>query len=654
VSTPRPKGAAGAAAGPTGPRIRLAVLAAALAVTASGCVSLQANGPITSVNEEGDGSSQVQIWPSPPSANEAPSAIVAGFLEAAQSGAANLAIADDYLTTAMQKRWGTEQDTVIVLADDSESYPQPPGDDSDDSGDAQSTGEAADNGPNDPYGGGAQNASSTVQITENVQGDLLGTLGSSGLYSASNGAETYSFGLTETKAGYRIAVLPPNFGVLMERSDFESDYDRHDVYYENAQYPQELIPAQVYLPGIDTDQELATAMTRLIVGGVPAQLGAALQSPTPGAVFKSVEFGGDGDATVTINSKGYCVKTANACSSLAQQLAQTLSSLSTKVTAVTIVDQSNGQSYLPVSAGSGLDSYGLAQGSRLNGSFYAVTSGGGIETVSDGGTASAATVTFGTGKTKFKAIAVGPSEQAGRNPQIGLVSQDGTRVYVSHRQDGSYELTQVYPSSTSTSGGTASGLSWDDYGDLWFTATVGAVTSVYRYGQGDLSEVSVNGLAAGDQVTQVAAAPDGVRVAVGFKDPSGDSLVDIAAASSNTDGNWSLQLGGSEAVAADWDQINDFDWYNEDSLAVLGIQPNSQVLGLYQIYADGSSVYDSLTEQPVEASPPANADHFVWNSAGDPIASAVNGGKEMLYELSVEGQDAQEFSGGIFGTSPSY
>jgi hypothetical protein len=86
---------------------------------------------------------------------------------------------------------------------------------------------------------------------------------------------------------------------------------------------------------------------------------------------------------------------------------------------------------------------------------------------------------------------------------------------------------------------------------------------------------------------------------------------------------------------------------------VLGTEPNSQSLGLYQLYADGSSVYDSLTAQPVDASPPSNADHFVWNSDGDPIASALNSGKEQLYELSVEGQDAQVLPN-VFGTSPSY
>ena len=648
-------------------RILLAGLAAVLAVCVSGCVSLQASGPISSVNEEGEGSSQGQIWPSPPSANEAATAIVNGFLEAAQSGSANLAIADDYLTADMQQEWKSEQNTVIVLADDSESYPQPPGDATADSGDAASSAETADNGAQRPVNGvdretDTATGSGATQISEEVQGDLLGTVDASGLYSAaSDDTATYQFGLVETKAGYRISSLPPEFGVLMERSDFESSYDRHDVYYENAQYPGKLIPTQVYLPAIDTDQDLATAMTQLVVDGVPDQLGSALQTSVPAAAFKSVRFGGDGDATVTIDSKGACVKTPGDCEYLGQQLADTLSSLSTKVTSVTIDDQANSYKYQAVSTDSTstLADYGLSQGGRLSRPFYAVAADGGVEQVSTFGTASATEIALGSTKTKFKSIAVAPQSQGGSGQQIALVSQDGTKVYVPHKQNGAYELTQVYPSTSGSSaspgsaatGASVSGLSWDDDGDLWFTVKLDGVTSVYRYGSGDLSQVTVSGL--DGQVTQVAAAPDGVRVAVGYQDSTGDGWISVASASSDADGNWSLQLGEPELVAADWDEVTDFDWYNEDSLAVLGIEPNSQVLGLYQIYADGSSVYDTLTEQPVEAGPPTNADHFVWNSGGYPIASAPNAGKEKLYQLSVEGQDAQPLSG-VLGSSPSY
>ena len=648
-----------AAAGASVPRIRLVVLAVAVAAGASGCVSLQANGPVVSVTEEGDGSAQGQIWPSPPTAKEAPASIVNGFLEAARSGSENLNIADDYLTADMQKEWQGEQSTVIVLADDSESYPQPPGggaNGSAGSGDASSA-ETSGNVPFAPVDSVAQGvgiADGAAQVTEDVQGGLLGTLDSSGLYEASNGTENYSFGLTLTKAGYRISSLPADFGVLMERSDFEAGYDRHDVYYENAQFSGKLIPAQVYLPATDTDQQLATAMTRLIVDGVPAQLGSALQSAVPGASFKSVQFGGDGDATVTINSRNYCVKSLNACGDLAEQLAETLGSLSTKVTSVSIEDQSNGQTYPPMPAGGNLIDYGVNGGSRLGNSFYAVTSAGAIEEASTFGTPSVIGTSYASIKTRFKSIAVGPPQQGTRAAPVALVSQDGTKVYLPRKQDDGYQLTQVFPTAgASATGSSVDGLSWDDYGDLWFTVAHGGTTDVYRYGQGDLSQVSVTGLDGGDQVTRIAAAPDGVRVAVGYKDSAGDAWIAIASAASDSDGNWTLQLGGAEPVATDWDQVNDFDWYNEDSLAVLGIQPNSQSLGLYQIYADGSSVYDSLTDQPVEASPPPNADHFVWNSAGNPIASAFNNDKDMLYQLSVEGQDAQVLTG-VFGTSPSY
>ena len=629
--------------------IRMAGLAVVLAAVASGCVSLQADGPVTSVTEGDEGSSQIQIWPSPPTADEPPSAIVAGFLEAARSGAANQPIADDYLTADMQKQWKSEQNTVIVLADDSESNPQPPGQEA-----ADQTA-SAEQIPTVGRANTVQDAQTDAvadgaEITEQVQGSLLGTADSSGLYSAATGAETYDFGLTQTKSGYRISSLPADFGVLMERSDFESSYNRHDVYYVNAQNHDKLIPTQVYLPAIDSDQEIATALAGLVVGGVPDQLGSALQDAVQGADFKSVQFGDNGDATVTINSHGYCAKTLNACRNLGEQLASTLNSLSTKVTTVTVTDQADRQSYQDISADGSQSAYGVSQGSRSGQPIYAISSAGLVEQISTQGPVSVSTSTYDQSKTKFRQVAVGWPAAGGRT--LALVSQDGGKVYVPHKANGGDELTQVYPSGTSTTGGTVGGLSWDDDGDLWFTVTLNGETSVYRYGQDSLSRVTVSGLSG--SVTQVAAAPDGARVAVGYKDATGDGWIAIAAAVSNAEGGWVLEAGKPQIVAADWNQVNDFGWYNEESLAVLGTQASSQVLGLYQIYADGSSVYDSLTEQPVEASPPANAQDFAWNSGGQPIAAAVSGGKNMLYQLSVEGQDAQSLGKDVTGTSPSY
>ena len=618
--------------------IRMAGLAAVLAVVASGCVSLQANGPVTPVTQGDSGSSQVQIWPSPPTLGEQPAQLVTGFLEAARSGSANLSIADAYLTSAAQAQWKSEQNTVIVLADNSKTFPLQAG---------QSTSSAQQSPAADQQDSGA--SAFGFYATEQVQGDQIGAVDSSGLYSAKNGAVTYAFGIDETKNGYRIASLPDGFGVLMERAEFESSYSRHDVYFQNAQYDNALIPTQIYLPAIDTDQDLANAMSRFVVQGAADPPGAGVQDALQGAVLKGVQLRNDGSASVTIDSHEACGKGGNPCQLLSNELLATLNSLSTKVTSVTVTDQADNKPY-PSQPDGVQASYGQGPGSNVSREFYAIADDGTVESVDTGGSGNSNPQSYGPAKTKFRQVSLDPVESS-HAPQLALVSQDGTKVYVPRKSDGSGLLTQVYPSSSGQSGGTVGALSWDAYGVLWFTVTQGGTTEVYRYGQDSLSQVVVSGL--DGRITQVAAAPDGSRVAVAYKDSTGDSWIKIGAAASEGDSGWLLQLDQSETVAADWSQITDFDWYNEDSLAILGIQPNSQVLGVYQIYADGSSVYDSLTDQPVEAGPPANAQSFVWRSGGQPIAAAVNSGKNSLYQLFVEGQGAQLLSG-VSGTSPSY
>jgi hypothetical protein len=633
----------------------MAGLAAVVVAVASGCVSLQANGPVTSVAEGDAGSSQVQIWPSPPQPSESATAIVTGFLQAARSGATNLSIAEAYLTSDMQKQWQSEQSSVIVLADDSETVPQPAGQDAasqSDTSAAQQVPEATGQQQN-RVAQDVEAASGTV--TEQVQGNLLGTVDSSGVYAAYSGAVTYDFGVTDTKQGFRISSLPPNFGVLMERTDFEASYDRHDVYYENAHDANKLIPTQIYLPAIDTDQDIADAMAKVVVQGVPDQLGAAMQDSVQGAQLKgAVKFTNDGSATVTVDTHGACAKNPGACQNLGEQLAATLNALSTKVTTVNVLDQANNKTYAADTPDPSLTSYGLSQGARSGQPFYAVADDGQLERVdATFNTVHAAELGYGETKTKFKQVAVGPTRQDDRPDQVALVSQDGGRVYVQRKQDAQYALSQIFPSVNTQTGGTVGALSWDAQGVLWFTVTRGGATSVYRYGADSLSLVTITGQPG--PITQVAAAPDGSRVAVAYKDSSGDAWIEVAAAVQDASGNWLLEMGTPEVVAADWSEVIDFDWYNEDSLAVLGLQPNSQVLGLYQVYADGSAVYDSLTDQPVQAVPPANAASFVWSSGGQPIAAApaASGGKNSLYWLSVEGQDAQLLSG-VTGISPSY
>jgi hypothetical protein len=627
----------------------MAGLAALVAFLASGCVSLQVSGPITPVKDQDAGSAKVQLWPAPPNPNLNAAEIVSGFLEAARSGPSNETIAADYLVPAIHAQWQSEQDTVIVLSDYSQSTPQVLGE-----ADSQEA-------PQKPPPGGGSNAGEEAgqdSVVVQVQGTVVGRL-DNGLYSADSAAATYNFTVTGTgKGGYRISQLPQGFGVLMERSDFESFYSRHVVYYQNAQQPEALVPTEMYLPALDSDQQVADEMARRVVAGVPGRLSPALKDAVTGADFVSVDLSGDG-TIVTIKGNGACgAGRQNACQDLAKQLALSLSGLSAKVTTVAVHDETTGLTTSSEQPDTELSDYDLNPvRSDMNGVFYAISPDGGLEQLDSTGAASVHAVAFGSSKAKFSAVAVEPGEPGdGGLPPMALTGQDKTTVYVPQRQGEGDVLTTVFPTSTIQGGGTVGQLGWDsgDPGALWFTYKLNGETSVYRYAERSLQRVTVTGLPAGARLDAVSPAPDGDRVAVGYTGMRGEHEIVVAAAVPQAGGGYSVDLSAPEVAADAWNSIVQFDWYNEDTLAVLGIQPSSQALGLYQIYADGSAVYDSLTSLPVQASPPSQASGFVWNVGGQPIAAAASGGQDLLYALSVEGQDAQSLGDKLLGTSPSY
>jgi hypothetical protein len=639
-------------------------LAALVALSASGCVSLQSSGPITKVQEGDEGGSQEQIWPSPPSAREGASEIVAGFLEAARSGASNQHIAADYLTSAIQGQWRDDQNTVIVLADYTEGAPQSAAagagsQDSSASPDPQDGAEVPP-GTGEDAGGDADSAGDDGSTDIQVAGTVIGKLDAQGLYSAMSGSATFQFTVEQTKAGYRIAQLPPDFGVLMERSDFESSYSRHTVYYENPQRPGYYVPAGVYLPATDPDSEVAWQLARLIVSPVPTQLAPALQDPVTHATFVKMVVDGSGNATVTIKSNGDCVKSQNPCVELAQQLAQSLGTLSAKVASVDVVDETSGQTTLAYTPKSYLYGYGLDdQGHPSQSEFYAVSQAGELERVDTAGGVLQPDVPLGANASKlhFSQVAVAPGGGPGSlSDHVALLGQDGDSVYVAHPQGAGEALDQIFPAAGIQAGGKVGRLAWDsdENGALWFTYVLDGTTNVYRYYEGQLTPVTVIGLGVGDLIQSVVPAPDGDRVAVGYTDTNNEASIVITAAVPQASGGYEVDLADSEAAAASWNDVVQFDWYNEDSIAVLGTPPSSQDLGLYQLYADGSPVYDTLTQEPVQASPPSQADSFVWNAGGQPIAS-VSQDQDTLYTLSVEGQEAQPLgTSRVSGVYPGY
>ncbi len=587
----------------SGRAIRVAGLGVLAGCTA-GCVSLQTSGPVTPVTQaEGGGYSQIQIWPSPPSASEEPDDLVTGFLQAARSGSANSGIANDYLTTAAQKQWKTDQKSVIVVTDGSQGPPTPAGD---------------------------PDAS-----IETVQADVVGVLDAHAEYSAqAQQQQQFSFGVTKTSAGYRISSLPENFGVVLQQSEFESEYTMNDIYFANAQQNSKLISAQVYLPSTDTYQVIANKLTALVLAGVPTRLGLAAVNGVNGATLKSLAFQQNDAVQVTLAGKA-CSQPQADCDGLALQLATTLTAdLHTKVGSVQVLDADDDASGQAL----GLSTDRAAKAEQV----FMVAKDGQVEALAlnSGSTAAAPRpIQIGPAKSKFDLVALQP----GRHGSLALTSQDGTHLYVVSQLPGTGELHAVF------NGTDISSLNWDELGHLWFTAVSDGLTQVYRYADGNVEPVQVEGLAG--EVSAIAVAPDGSRVAVSYESGADAYSLVVGTAVQQADESWMLQFDGAATVADSWTQVLDFDWYNEDSLAVLGIPPGTAAsLRLYQLYADGSPVYDQLTQQPVEANPVTDIQDVSWSEAGAPIATTKEG---KLFELSVEGQDAQVLAAGPV-YSPSY
>jgi hypothetical protein len=585
----------------------------ALAGCTTGCVSLQTAGPVTPVTQGDVGYPNIQLWPSPPTATETAAQLVGGFLQAARSGAQNIPIANAYLTGPALQSWKNDRQKVIIVADGTESAPT-------------------------LVGGTDGLPAETVSIT----GDVVGTLDDQAQYSAQASSVPYNFEVVKTKDGYRISGLPDDFGVVLQQSEFESEYAVHDIFFANTAQNGKLIPTQVYLPSADTDQVAAETLAGLVLHGVPDRLVYAASSGVPSAKLDRLEFQPNDTIQVMLDGD-VCSRPHADCNLLALQLTATFASgLSAKVGTVRVVDAGDGASAEIDGDVSSAYTYGIGEGGKQEDAFV-VTQDGQVESVGIGPASTGSAprpIQIGPAKSKFGQVARQPGQDHRLN--LALTSQDGTHLYL---VDQVPYPDQLHPVFTGTD---ISSLSWDQQGNLWFTAVTGGVTQVYRYSDGTYAKVAIDGLEG--NVATVAAAPDSARVAVSYQTGGGDYSIAIGTATVQPDGTWTLELQGAQTVADSWTQILDFGWYGEDSLAVLGTPATAGSLRLFQLYADGSAVYDSLTQQPVEANPVTDTQDVCWNANGQPIVATKEG---KLYELSVEGLDAQLLTAGpVF--SPSY
>jgi hypothetical protein len=617
------------------------VLVPLIALLTAGCVSLPATSVVTTVSKQANtnSGSDVRIWPHGPQGTDTPETIVEGFLQAASSDPTNLTIAQSYLTGDALKHWDSGK--VIVFSDESSV--------TETSGQDQGQGQPA-----------------TLRIT----GTQVATVSDDGVYQAELNPmqRSYEFRVVyDAKNGYRIDSLPDldslpddgTFGVALSPEAFRSDYTAYYLYYLNQAAPAtSMIPVPVYLRSQTSDTATAQSLAENLLKGPPESLGGAASNAASKVALvdaNAVTIGPSDTALVAIKTPNACTLHGGVtCSRLADQLMASFSALAS-VNRVTVVDPSG----KPLGNSSTVDEvmkqyHVSGGGSRGGPDFYYLDAATRHVFSYDGHNGIESQV--GGPELKYAQLAV--TRYTGQSTIAAMVDTGGTRLYLG--TPGSEKVL------TPWTGHHLSSLSWDALGHLWFLDTVDGKPQVYRLDvteglQAKPREYTLTGVDGGS-IRQLAAAPDGRRIAVVYSEPEsagspaaysiGIAIADAAAPPSSLN----VSYGLNQPVANVWTNITGIDWHGSQSLAVLGYELPSSPLAISELNPDGSAVVNSSDQNTVTINPPKGATGIEW-AGGTLLASYTTGSDPTSQKIEQYLFTTNSWSAlleGVNGTAPSY
>jgi len=475
----------------TGVGLRAAVAVFAVAVAAAGCATLPTTGQVQQVGAGQNGTSQEQDYSQPvpvgPGLGWTPKEIVAGFLAASASFTDGHAVAREYLDPEAQHSWQPGWAVTVVNTLTTTSIP--------------------------PLPRPATNQSQTRQGVK-VTGLPVATISSSGQYQAYSGSsksQSYLFTLIRTTNGqWRIDKLPTS-QLLLTQSDFQHVYQPRDLYFL-SQSGRTLVPDPVFVPQQATNIDLATGLVNALRQDPTGWLsGAAVTGfPAGSHPIGPVRINGP-NATVDLGGKAVTAGRQQ-LDRMAAQLVWTLATGPTPVQSVEL--ELNGH---PVSImGSQYQLPQLYQGwvpsQQAGSALYFIGSNGTVQWLPAAGQPGAGqaehfSVAGAAHLPSLSSIAVSPD---GRS--LAGISAGGASVYYTGLNRGA-TMRRWSPTS-----GTCTSVSWDAAGNLWITA--GGSVWMLQPGQTGASQPPVD-VPPGTDVTDFQVAPDGVRVVMVVRGPSG-------------------------------------------------------------------------------------------------------------------------------------
>jgi hypothetical protein len=567
----------------------LTALAVVLAVLVAGCVTVPTSGHVQAVSVTQGGASQGQDYlqpiPAPPGRDWTPRQIVSGFLAANASFASDHAVAREYLLSSASRNWRPGWAVTVFGKDlNVNPLPRPP----------QRSRRGADT------------------AVEQVSGQELGSLSNSGQYaisSAGQGATKERFVLVKTGGQWRISGLPGR--LLLTDSDFRRVYQPRNLYFFDPAM-QVLVPEPVYVPQEATPTDLVTRLVRALMSAPTGWLLGAARTGFPARTRLLADVALDG-GTAIVNLGGAAASATDPrLGQISAQLLWTLAGSTSDQPAIQSVElEVNGTPRtLPGSGGpvQQIGPYGSYVPSAMaHTSFYYADSRGAVRALSgtaQGNAPHGAPVPgqAGTGQVSLTGAAVSPDRR-----YVAGLAAGGTAIYTGALTRGAVLARRLTGSFTS--------LSWDGHDGLW-AAGSGGVWMVPAGGGGAVRVA--NALSAGDQMTALKVAPDGVRCAMIVTSRAGSQLLLAAIVHAGQ------QVHFGQPVPISSVHFTALTWYDADHVIALSQTSNGPVLDVVAVNGE------MLSPVPAEQ---GTVSITADGSAGPLVAGLSNGQMVMLASL---------------------
>lgn len=560
-------GASRAAVRPGRPSRHLLVYPAVGALLLSGCASMPSSGDVHRVDgpSRTEAEAAVRVYGVSPEKGATPAQIVWGFLEATTSDEATFPTAKKYLTERAQRNWKPFSGTTVLSG-----------------------------GPTVTRKGVRDQAATDSYTVVQVTGTRIGAVDSTRRFSPGEGPHQSLFHLVRVDGEWRVDSLPN--GLILGEADFQRIYRSVNKFYYAAYGPEAvavpggrevLVADPIYVRRLI---DPVTDLVRALLAGPSGWLEPVVTSSFPEGTRLSrderLSLDDSGELTVRLQGAEAVRNRPLACHQMATQLLHTVQGqASAKVTRVELASPDGGRL-----CDQTWDEASASAPGRLDGraaqQYYIDAERRLVALDEDDQAATPVGGVFGRGEQDLNSVAVSRDETS-----AAAVAADGQQLLVAPLTVGSEPGAPVLTSKKSGEKG-LSAPSWDGLGDLWVADRDPDRPRLLRLQDGNQepTEVSVPDLGAGERITALRVASDGVRIAL-LVERNGHQTLELGRIERRGGVvDTELSVESLRSVAPQMEEVTAASWAGGSRLVVVGREAGG-VQQLQFMETDGSAVH---------------------------------------------------------------